>query len=121
MGRIPKKKATTDFGSLKMMKMETYEIPDDIENSEARPNTGKKHLDEYKTCFENMRSDVDAYVNAFKTMLWMEEAASVKDAREFDMKEVQLLQDTTSDSPNSYKINHVVRIIVFSFTLFCIL
>lgn len=112
MGRISKKLSTTDFGSLKMMKMEPYEIPEEIENSEAQPDTGKKLVGKYKTCLEKMRSDVDEYINGSKIMLWMEEAASAKDAREFDMNEVQLLQDLSSDSANSYKINYVVRIIV---------
>ncbi|XP_055307723.1 uncharacterized protein LOC129571875 [Sitodiplosis mosellana] len=107
MNRIPKKvTAPKDFGTLKMTKMEFYDIPDLIEHLEFS-KTGKADFDEYKTDLEkNMRTDVDSYVNAFTTMLLMEEVTSSKDARKFDMKKVKLLRDTSSDSPNSYKIKY---------------
>lgn len=109
MGRIPKiPKALADFDTLKMAEMKVYDIPNIIEDLEFG-QTSKANLDEYKVCMENIRTDVDAYINTFTTMLLMEEAASSKDAREFEMKKVKLVRDISSGHANNYKINLEVK------------
>lgn len=107
-GRIPKISKDT----LKMDKLELYEIPEDIEalESERNPN-----LEEYHLFLQNIRTDVDTYISTFTTMLLMEEAASSKGVRIFDLKNVKLARNGSSTAENAYKIEYKVKTFFFYF------
>lgn len=87
-----------DFGNLKMVNLNQYDIPTQFHAIEM--NTDTSYLDVIKNNFKYSTSEPEHYKNAYRALLYLNEASEHISLQEFNQKHIRL----SSSIGNQFRI-----------------